>query len=71
MNEKAVLDLTDGGKRLIKDAVNDLPEVSARLATGNVYPYKGKIVSISGVLDQSTGSARVKAVFPNPGRHAS
>ncbi len=66
MNEKAVLDLTDGGKRLIKDAVNDLPEVSLRLATGNVYPYKGKIVSISGVLDQSTGSARVKAVFPNP-----
>lgn len=66
MNEKAVLGFTDGGTRTLKEAVASFPEVELRLATGNIYPYKGKIVSISGVLDQATGSANVKAVFPNP-----
>ena len=66
MNEKAILAITDGGTRKLKDAVATFPEVELRLATGNIYPYKGKIVSISGVLDQATGSANVKAVFPNP-----
>ena len=66
INEKYVLDLTDGGKRTLKQAVDSLPEVSLRLATGNIYPYKGKIISISGVIDPSTGSAQAKAIFPNP-----
>ena len=66
MNEKQILGLTEGGTRSLKNAVASMPEVQLRLATGNIYPYKGKIVSISGVLDQSTGSANVKAVFPNP-----
>lgn len=66
MNEKYVLDLTDGGKRSLRQAVDSLPEVSLRLANGSVYPYKGKVVSISGVIDPSTGSAQAKAIFPNP-----
>ena len=66
INEKYVLDLTDEGKRTLKQAVDSLPEVSLQLATGNIYPYKGKIVSISGVIDPTTGSAQAKAVFPNP-----
>lgn len=66
MNEKAILGITDGGTRTLKEAVATFPEVELRLATGNIYPYKGKIVSISGVLDPSTGSANVKAIFPNP-----
>lgn len=66
MTEKEVLDLTDNGTRSVKDAIATLPEVQLQLATGNIYPYKGKIVSISGVLDTSTGSATVKAQFPNP-----
>ena len=66
MNEKAILNFTDGGTRKLKDAVASFPEVQLRPATGNIYPYKGKIVSISGVLDPATGSANVKAIFPNP-----
>ena len=66
LNEKYILDLTDGGKRTLKQAVDSLPEVSLQLATGNIYPYKGKIISISGVIDPSTGSAQAKALFPNP-----
>lgn len=66
LNEKYLLDLTDGGKRSLKQALDSLPEVSLQLATGSVYPYKGKITSISGVIDPSTGSATAKAIFPNP-----
>ena len=66
LNEKQVLEFTDGGKRNLKAAVDSFPEVSLRLADGEVYPYKGKVVSISGVINTSTGSAQVKADFPNP-----
>ena len=66
MTEKEVLGFTDGGKRPMKDAIAAFPEVSLELANGDIYPYKGKIISISGVLNQATGSANVKAVFPNP-----
>ena len=66
INEKYVLDLTDGGRRTLKQAVDSLPEVTLQLATGSLYPLKGKVVSISGVIDPTTGSAQAKAVFPNP-----
>lgn len=66
INEKYLIDLTDGGKRTIQQAIDSLPEVSLKLPTGNIYPYKGKIVSISGVIDPATGSAQAKAIFPNP-----
>lgn len=66
LNEKTLLDLTDGGKRTLSQAVDSMPEVSLQLATGSIYPYKGKVVSISGVIDPTTGSAQAKAIFPNP-----
>ena len=66
LTEKDMLNYTDGGKRSIKDVIGELPEVSLQLANGDIYPYKGKIISVSGVLNQSTGSANAKAVFPNP-----
>lgn len=66
INEKILLELTDNGKRKLKDALASMPEVSLRLADGTIYPYKGKIISISGVIDSSTGSAQTKADFPNP-----
>lgn len=66
LNEKYVLDLTDNGRRSLKAAIDSLPEVSLELATGQIYGMKGRIVSISGVIDPTTGSAQAKAVFPNP-----
>ncbi|MDE5675020.1 MAG: efflux RND transporter periplasmic adaptor subunit, partial [Muribaculaceae bacterium] len=66
LNEKVLLEFTEGGKRSIADVVASFPEVSLKLADGTIYPHKGKIVSISGVIDQSTGSATTKAEFPNP-----
>lgn len=66
INEKEVLALTDNGQRSLQSALSALPEVTLLLANGERYPYKGKIVSMSGVLDPATGSANVRAIFPNP-----
>lgn len=66
LNEKTILELTDNGKRTLKQAVDSMPEVTLQLATGSIYPYKGKVTAISGVIDPTTGSAQAKAIFPNP-----
>ena len=42
-----------------------MPEVSLRLADGTVYPVKGRVATVSGVIDNSTGAANVRALFPN------
>ncbi|MCX2453989.1 efflux RND transporter periplasmic adaptor subunit [Pedobacter sp. PLR] len=48
------------------DKFKNMPEVSLILADGSAYPTKGKIETLSGVLNASTGAANFKAVFPNP-----
>lgn len=66
LNEKDLLNLTDGGKRSLQAAINEMPAVTLEMANGVRYQYPGKITSISGVLDAKTGSAVAKATFPNP-----
>ena len=41
------------------------PEVTLTLADGTEYPYKGRIETIAGVVNISTGSANFRAEFPN------
>lgn len=50
----------------VNDKFRNMPEVSLTLADGNQYPVKGKIETLSGVLNANTGAANFKAVFPNP-----
>ena len=50
----------------LKDKFKNMPEVSLRLADGESYALKGKIQTLSGVLNASTGAANFKAVFANP-----
>ena len=66
LNEKTIIELTDNGKRTLRQAIDSMPPVTLQLATGSIYPYKGKITAISGVIDPATGSAQAKAIFPNP-----
>ncbi len=66
LNEKEIYSLTDNGKKSMKEALAQLPPVSLVLANGERYGREGKIISISGVLDPTTGSATAKALFPNP-----
>lgn len=42
-----------------------MPPVTLTLADGSVYPEKGKIETISGVVNVTTGSANFRAEFPN------
>lgn len=67
MTEKEILALTDEGRKSINEVLDSLPGVELKLANGEIYSRPGRIISISGVLDPATGSATVKAAFPNNG----
>lgn len=47
----------------------DLPDVTFVMKNGTEYPHKGRITSLTGVVDAATGSLGVKASFPNPDGH--
>lgn len=47
-------------------AIGAMPDVKLLLVDGSEYPYKGKVESVSGVVDRSTGTVQVRAVFENP-----
>lgn len=66
LTEKDLLDMTDGGTRPLDQAVKDMPAVSLTLADGTRYPIEGKVATVSGVIDNTTGAASVRALFTNP-----
>ena len=47
-------------------AIKAMPEITLQLVDGSEYNYKGKVESISGVVDRSTGTVQVRSVFENP-----
>lgn len=47
-------------------AMKQMPEVELQLNDRSTYPYKGRIESISGVIDLNTGTVGLRVVFPNP-----
>ena len=52
----------------IENALQKMPAIQLQLNDGSLYEESGKIESISGVIDKSTGTVGVRAVFPNPER---
>jgi membrane fusion protein (multidrug efflux system) len=66
LNEKQLLDFSNvyQGKTLAAQMKN-IPPVSLILADGNVYAQNGKIESINGQINTATGSASLRATFPN------
>ncbi len=49
-----------------KKFAESLPEVSFVMKNGTEYPLKGRITSLTGVVNATTGSLTCKAAFPNP-----
>jgi len=47
----------------------NLPPVTFVMKNGTEYPHKGRIVSMSGVVNAATGSLTLKVSFPNPESH--
>ncbi|MDE5682579.1 MAG: efflux RND transporter periplasmic adaptor subunit, partial [Muribaculaceae bacterium] len=66
LTEKDLLGLTDGGKESITAQIDALPAVKLQLADGTIYPLEGKVATVSGVIDNSTGAASARALFDNP-----
>ena len=44
-----------------------MPTVKLQLIDGTIYDVEGKVDAITGVIDQSTGSVSIRAIFPNKG----
>ncbi len=65
LNEKELLKLTDNGQYSLDERVGRLPEVGLVLADGSTYPQKGRVATVSGVIDNTTGAAQVRALFDN------
>ena len=64
MTENQLLNLTRQYGS-IANTLNNMPDVRLVLNDGSVYDRTGRIESISGVIDTSTGSVQLRAVFPN------
>ncbi len=67
MTERQMLDLVRQYGSVEK-AISQMPNVQLQLADGSVYSHEGRIESISGVIDRTTGAVSVRAVFENPER---
>lgn len=65
MTEKELLDMTKtaGG---LHTAIKDYPTVKLQLADGTIYDHPGRVATVSGVIDATTGSVSMRADFPNP-----
>ena len=49
--------------------IANLPEATFVMKNGTEYPHKGRVVSLTGVVNSSTGSLTSKVSFPNPDGH--
>jgi len=64
MTERQLLTLTSNGDSP-KEIMKKMPDVELKMIDGNLYGQTGKVETMSGVIDQSTGSVGVRAKFPN------
>ena len=49
-----------------QSTIADLPDVTFLFKSGTEYGHKGRITSITGMVDRTTGALTCKATFPNP-----
>lgn len=66
-NEKLLLSFTkDSTGTSFANKIAKLPKVSLLLADGSLYAEQGKIETVNGLINTATGSANIRARFPNP-----
>lgn len=67
INESEMLTLTrEFGSTA--EALKKFPKLGLRLSDGTMYADSGRVESVSGVIDRSTGTVSLRSVFPNPAR---
>lgn len=67
MTENRLLDIVSNHGSM-REAVKAMPEISLVLNNNTLYAEKGRVESVSGVINPSTGTVSLRAVFPNKGR---
>lgn len=67
MNEKELMEMLNKlPGEAQEEKIKNISNVSLRLADGTLYAEKGKMETITGSVDVTTGSANLRCVFPNP-----
>jgi len=67
INEKLLLSFTkDSSGTSFAQKIAKLPKVSLLLADGSLYGEQGRIETVNGLINTATGSANIRAGFPNP-----
>ncbi len=64
MTERQLLTMIkEGGSQ--EEIVERMPKIRLQLIDGTLYPDSGRVETISGVIDPTTGSVSMRAMFPN------
>jgi membrane fusion protein (multidrug efflux system) len=67
LNEKLLLEFTkDSTGTTFSQKIAKMPKVSLLLADGSLYKEQGRIETVNGLINTATGSANIRARFPNP-----
>jgi membrane fusion protein (multidrug efflux system) len=67
LNEKQLLDFSRTAKgHTLNEKLANTAAVSLILSDGSAYLEKGRVETISGLINTETGSASYRATFPNP-----
>ncbi|WP_394706769.1 efflux RND transporter periplasmic adaptor subunit [uncultured Bacteroides sp.] len=67
MTERQLLSLTSEGNSS-KEILKKMSNVELQMIDGSIYGETGKVETMSGVIDQSTGSVSIRAKFSNKNR---
>jgi membrane fusion protein (multidrug efflux system) len=66
MNEKELYEFLLGLKGKTKEEkIRSIPDVKFRMPNGTIYEEPGRIETISGIIDQTSGTVGFRAYFPN------
>lgn len=69
MNERDYLDFLQNAEgRTLSDKIENFPPVVLELVNGALYKHEGKIETVTGQVNKSTGTVSFRATFPNPDR---
>jgi membrane fusion protein (multidrug efflux system) len=67
MNEKQMLNFSRTFKgATIAEKLKNTPQVSLLLVDGSEYEEKGRLETVNGLVDPTTGTTQFRAEFPNP-----
>lgn len=69
VNERDYIDILQNTKgNSLAEKIKNFPPVSLELVNGTPYPEKGKVETITGQVNSSTGTVSFRATFPNRNR---